>query len=82
MIITTPKILEDKSRCFFKNNRAGIPKNFVRYATIKNLIPLPTKDINIKPIIFIPAKPLVMVMILYGSGVKAPKKIISIPFSL
>ena len=82
MIIAIPKILEDKSRCFFKNNRAGIPKNFVRYATIKNLIPLPTRDININPSMFIPTIPLVMVMILYGSGVNAPKKIISIPFSL
>ena len=82
MIITIPKILEDKRRCFCKNNRAGIPKNFVRYATIKNLIPLPTRDINIKPNMFIPAIPLVIVMILYGSGVNAPRKMISIPFSL
>ena len=82
MIIAIPNILEDKRRCFFKNNKAGIPKIFVVYATIKNLIPLPTRDINIKLIMFIPAIPLVMVMILYGSGVNAPKKIISIPFSL
>ena len=80
MTIAIPKILEDKRRCFCKNNRACIPKNFVRYATIKNLKPLPTIDININPIIFISAIPLVMVIILYGSGVNAPKKIISIPF--
>ena len=82
MIIAIPKIVEDIRRCFCIKNRAGIPKIFVRYATIKNLIPLPTIDININPIMFIPAMPLVMVMILYGSGVNAPKKIISIPFSL
>ena len=82
MIIAIPNMLEDKRRCFFKNNKAGIPKNFVIYAIIKNLIPLPTRDINIKPIMFIPAIPLVIVIILYGSGVKAPKKIISMPFSL
>ena len=82
MIITIPKILEDKRRCFCKNNKAGIPKNFVRYATVKNLIPLPRRDINIKLNMFIPAIPLVMVMILYGSGVNAPKNMISIPFSL
>ena len=39
-------------------------------------------DINTNPITFIPAIPLVMVIILYGRGVNAPKKIISIPFSL
>ena len=50
MIITIPKILEDKRRCFCKNNRTGIPKNLTKYATTKNLIPLPTRDINIKPI--------------------------------
>ena len=77
-----PNILDDKRRCFCKNNRAGIPKNFVKYATTKNLIPLPIRDINTNQNIFIPAIPLVMVMILYGSGVNAPKKIISIPFSL
>ena len=82
MIIAIPNILEDKRRCFFKKNRAGVPKNFIRYATIKNLIPLPTRDININPTMFIPAMPLVMVMILYGNGVNAPKNIISIPFSL
>ena len=81
-IITIPKILEDRRRCFWKNNRAGNPKNFVKYATIKNLIPRPTREININPIMFIAAMPLVTVMILYGSGVNAPKKIISIPFSL
>ena len=75
-------MLEDKRRCFCKNNRAGIPKIFVIYATIKNLTPLPIIDINTSPITFIPAIPLVTVMILYGSGVNAPKKIISIPFSL
>ena len=82
MIIAIPNILEDKRRCLCKNNKAGIPKIFVKYATIKNLIPLPTRDINTNPIMFIPAIPLVMVMILYGRGVNAPKKIISIPFSL
>ena len=64
MIITIPKMLEDKRRCFFKNNRAGIPKNLTKYATTKNLIPLPTRDINIKPKMFIPAMPLVTVIIL------------------
>ena len=68
-------------RCFCKNNKAGMPKSFVKYATIKNLMPLPKTDINTNPIIFIPDIPLVMVMILYGNGVNAPKKIISIPFS-
>ena len=82
MIIAIPKIVEDTRRCFCKNNRAGIPKTFVRYATIKNLVPLPIMDININPNMFISAMPLVIVMILYGSGVNAPKKIISIPFSL
>ena len=64
MIITIPKILEDKRRCFCRNNNAGIPKNFIRYATTKNLIPLPTRDINTKPKMFIPAMPLVTVIIL------------------
>ena len=82
MIIAIPKIVEDIRRCFCKNNRAGIPKIFVKYATIKNLVPLPKMDININPTMFIPDMPLVIVMILYGSGVNAPKKIISIPFSL
>ena len=82
MVIAIPNILEDKIRCFFKNNRAGIPKIFVKYATVKNLIPLPIRDINTNPIIFIPAIPLVMEIILYGRGVNPPKKIISIPFSL
>ena len=82
MTIAIPNMLEDKRKCFCNNNKAGFPKNFVKYATIKNLIPLPIKDIDTNQIIFIPAIPLVMVMILYGSGVNAPKKIISIPFSL
>ena len=82
MIIAIPKIVEDIKRCFCKNIRAGIPKIFITYATIKNLKPLPTIDININPIIFISAIPLVMVIILYGSGVNAPKKIISKPFLL
>ena len=64
MIITIPKILEDKRRCFCKNNRAGMPKNLTKYATTKNLIPLPVRDINIKPKMFIPAIPLVTVIIL------------------
>ena len=82
MIIAIPKIVEDIRMCFCKNNKADTPKIFVRYATIKNLIPLPTMDININPSKLIPAMPLVMVIILYGSGVNAPKKIISIPFSI
>ena len=82
MIIAIPKIVEEIRRCFCRNIRAGIPKIFVRYATIKNLNPLPIIDININPNMFISAMPLVIVMILYGSGVNAPKKIISIPFSL
>ena len=82
MIIAIPKIVEDIKKCFCKNNRAGIPKIFVKYATIKNLIPLPIRDINTNPITFIPAIPLVMVITLYGRGVNAPKKIISIPFLL
>ena len=64
MIITIPKIVEDKRRCFCKNNRAGMPKNLTKYATTKNLIPLPISDINIKPKMFIPAIPLVIVIIL------------------
>ena len=64
MIITIPKILENKRKCFCRNNRAGIPKNLTKYATAKNLIPLPTIDINIKPKMFNPAMPLVTVIIL------------------
>ena len=64
MIIINPNIPEDKRKCFCKNNSAGIPKNFIKYATTKNLIPLPTRDINTKPKMFIPAMPLVTVIIL------------------
>ena len=49
---------------------------------MKKRIPLPKIDIKINAIILTSAIPLVIVIILYGSGVKAPKKIISIPFSL
>ena len=43
---------------------SNLPKNFVKYATIKNRIPLPIRDINTNPTTFVPAIPLVMVMIL------------------
>ena len=48
---------------------------------MKKRVPLPKMDIKINANMFTSAIPLVMVIILYGSGVKAPKKIISIPFS-
>ena len=41
-----------------------LPKNFIRYATIKKRIPLPIAEINMKAIKFTSAMPLVNVMIL------------------
>ncbi|MDA9289225.1 hypothetical protein N9Q07_01900, partial [Alphaproteobacteria bacterium] len=54
----------------------------IEIATIKKRIPLPNKDIIINENKFTPLTPLVKVIILYGNGVKAPKKIINIPLSL
>ena len=59
-----PKIDEATSILFFKKIIAGLPKNFIKYATIKKRIPLPIAEINMKAIRFTSAMPLVNVMIL------------------
>ena len=66
-----------------KNTFVGIMplRSFLNQKWIFDIRPTKT-EININQIMFISAIPLVMVMILYGSGVNAPKKIMSIPYSL
>ena len=64
IIITIPKIVEATSILFFKSIMAGLPKNLIKYATIKKRTPLPSAEIKMNAIKFTPAIPLVNVMIL------------------
>ena len=80
MINAIPKIVEDIKRCFWKNNRAGIPKLFVRYATKKNLIPLDKIDDTKNTKILISAIPEPKQVVLKGNGENPPIIINKIPY--